>query len=661
MLQDETHLLWYSGKKERRLSLDSVTKILIGQRTVNFERQPLPEKECQSFSLIYADGERSLDLICKDKVQAETWCTGLRALISSSNHLRILKSRKGVKSCVNSPAGYTRRKHELGIVLEEPIEISQVRSLCASPSRSLVRCLSKRLPYSSNIVCSSEPRIADPAIHDDFIEKKGDASLITEYQTSFPSGSTSQSQPFPPTKCDDVLKDILIWGEGIEGGYLGGAVDKMGNRYCARTDSLLPKLLESTENLDIKNISFGGKHAALVTRQGEVFCWGHEKGGRLGHKVDIDVFYPKIVETLNGVHVDSVACGECSTSALTHSGELYTWGVNCVGGDLLENSGNRNKWWPQKISGPLNGIYVSSVTCGEWHTAIVSSSGQLFTYGQGTFGVLGHGNLLSASQPKEVEYLKGLWVKSVACGPWHMAAVVDIKFHASNPNSSGGKLFTWGDGDKGKLGHLDQGRKTLPTCVARLMHYDFVQVSCGRMLTVGLMNTGKVCTIGTAANVQLGDPQARDKSITIIEGKLKGEFVMGVSSGSYHTAVLTSRGKVFTWGKGENGQLGLGDTEDRNSPTLVEALRERQVESVICASNYTAAICVHKSIFSTHQSSCSGCRIVFRFTRKKYNCYNCGFVFCRVCCNKKVINASLAPNNNKHHRVCSSCYAKLMK
>ncbi|KAI3966144.1 hypothetical protein MKW92_043436, partial [Papaver armeniacum] len=137
-----------------------------------------------------------------------------------------------------------------------------------------------------------------------------------------------------------------------------------------------------------------------------------------------------------------------------------------------------------------------------------------------------------------------------------------------------------------------------------------------------------------------------DKSITIIEDKLKGEFVMHASSGSYHTAVLTSRGKFFTWGKDGNGQLGLGDTGDGNSPTLVEALRERQVESVICGSNFTAAICVHRSIFSTHQSSCSG----------KYNCYNYGFVFCRVCCNKKVINASLAPNNNKHH----SCYAKLM-
>ncbi|KAI3890704.1 hypothetical protein MKX03_023127 [Papaver bracteatum] len=513
-----------------------------------------------------------------------------------------------------------------------------VRSLCATPSRSLVRCLPKGLPYSSSTVCSSsESRIAETLIRNDVIDNKGPIPLTAEYQTTSPSEFTSQSQPIPPTECNDVPRDILVWGEGIGGGYLGGAV--------ARYDSLLPILLESTENLDIKNISFGGKHAALVTRQGEVFCWGHENGGRLGHKVNMDVFYPKIVETLNEVYLESVACGEYHTCAVTDSGELYTWGVNCVGGEPLDNSGNRNKWWPQKVSGPLNGIYVSSVTCGECHTALVSSSGKLFTYGEGTFGVLGHGNDLSVSQPKEVESLKGLRVKSVACGSWHTAAVVDIMFDSSKPNSLAGKLFTWGDGDKGKLGHLDQGRKTLPTCVARLVHYDFVQVSCGRMHTVGLMITGKVCTMGVLANGQLGNPQIKDHSIIIVEGRLKGEFVKGISSGAYHIAVLISRGKVFTWGKGANGRLGLGDTEDRNSPTLVEALSDRQVDSVICGSNFTAAVCVHKPILSTHQSSCRGCKTVFGFTMKKHNCYNCGFVFCRVCSNKKIINASLAPNN----------------
>ena len=112
---------------------------------------------------------------------------------------------------------------------------------------------------------------------------------------------------------------------------------------------------------------------------------------------------------------------------------------------------------------------------------------------------------------------------------------------------------------------------------------------------------------------------------------------------------------------GANGQLGLGDTEDRNSPAVVEALRDRQVESIACGSGFTAAICLHKSISSTDQSACSGCRMAFGFTRKKHNCYNCGLLFCRACSNKKVLNASLAPNKKKPFRVCDPCYTYLQR
>eukprot|EP00249_Psilotum_nudum_P037002 c9264_g1_i2 orf=689-1018(+) len=64
---DERTLIWYSGKEEMQLNLSSVSRIVPGQRTANFQRHPRPEKEYQSFSLIYGNDEQSLDLICKDK------------------------------------------------------------------------------------------------------------------------------------------------------------------------------------------------------------------------------------------------------------------------------------------------------------------------------------------------------------------------------------------------------------------------------------------------------------------------------------------------------------------------------------------------------------------------------------------------------------------
>uniref|UniRef100_A0A2N9G941 FYVE-type domain-containing protein n=1 Tax=Fagus sylvatica TaxID=28930 RepID=A0A2N9G941_FAGSY len=474
-----------------------------------------------------------------------------------------------------------------------------------------------------------------PYIESDNLNKGGSICANREYEKNVPH-SNRHVMPCGSQQKEknNILKDVMIWGEGV-GGIVGGWVDRFGHHDGMQVDAL--------------------------PNMGKYFAWGEEKGGRLGHKINIDVSFPKIVDPLIGIHVKSVACGEYQTCAVTDSGELYTWGDNGCGADLMGEERNRSQWLPCKLSGPLDGVNISHVSCGEWHTAIVSTSGQLFTYGDGTFGVLGHGNLQSVSQPKEVESLKGFCVKSVACGSWHTAAIVDIIVDCFKFNAKVGKLFTWGDGDKGRLGHANQERKLLPTCVTQLLDHDFVQVSCGRMLTVGLTNLGTVHTMGSTVHGQLGNPLAKDKSITIVEGKLKEEFIKDISSGSYHIAVLTSSGSVYTWGKGANGQLGLGDIEDRNSPTLVETLRDRQVESIACGSSFTAAICLHKSVSFSDQSACSECKLPFKFTRKKHNCYNCGLLFCRACCSKKVTNASLAPDSSKAFGVCDPCFTNLQK
>ncbi|XAR73612.1 hypothetical protein NMG60_11007640 [Bertholletia excelsa] len=654
---DERFLIWYSGLEEKQLRISSITKIIRGQRTTNFQRQLQPEKEDQSFSIVYANGQHSLDLICKDTSQADSWCLGLGAIISRFHHsksLGALQTRRGAQSCVNSPAGYMRRKHNMGLS-EEAIKISQVRSLAGSPSQSISeRCFSDGLSCSSDSFysessLSSMQNATDilipnsPCIEPDCLRKRG------------------MSSQGPSLVDKNILRDVLIWGEGAEGGFLGDGFDKFGKHNGLHSDALLPKLLESAIMLDVRTISLGVKHAALVTRQGEVFCWGDGSRGRLGNKVNMDVTYPKIVDSIPGVQVKSVICSEYQTCALTFAGELYTWGDDCYSSVLGGRGSKRIQWLPRRISGPLDGINVSQVACGEWHMAFVSTCGQLFTFGDGTFGVLGHGNLQSVPLPKEVESLKGLRVKSVACGPWHTAAVVNIIVDCYKVNDSSGKLFTWGDGDKGRLGHADQEKKLLPTCVAQLVDHDFVQVACGRMLTIALTCTGKVYTMGSDVHGELGNPLAKDKSITVVQGKLEDDFIREVSSGSYHVAVLSSNGRVYTWGRGTNGQLGLGDTIDRNAPVLVEALRDRQVESVTCGSNFTAAICVHKSVSTSDRSSCRGCGQAFGFTRKRHNCYNCGHLFCHPCSSKRVTNASLAPNKSKPYRVCDPCYKHLKR
>lgn len=479
------------------------------------------------------------------------------------------------------------------------------------------------------------------------------------FRVSVSSAPSSSSQGSAQDDAD-ALGDLYVWGEGIWDGFLGGGTEKGVSAPGANTDALLPKPLESAFVLDVHHIACGIRHAALVTRHGEVFTWGEESGGRLGHGVASDVGQPQLVEALANNCVDFVACGEYHTCAVTMTGELFTWGDGSHNVGLLGHGNDVSHWIPKKIFGTLDGIHVSSVSCGPWHTALVTSTGQLFTFGDGTFGILGHGDCKSVSYPREVESLKDLRTVGVACGVWHTAAVVEVIVGHSSASSSG-KLFTWGDGDKGRLGHGDKETKLVPTCVPALIDYNFRQLACGHSLTVGLTTSGQVFTMGSTVYGQLGNPQSDGKLPCSVEGRLADETVEEISCGAYHVAALTSKNEVFTWGKGANGRLGHGDVEDRKIPTLVEALKDKHVKNIACGSNFTAAICLHKWVSGADQPVCSGCRQSFGFTRKRHHCYNCGLVHCHSCSSRKAMKAALAPNPNKPHRVCDSCFVKLKK
>ena len=486
-------------------------------------------------------------------------------------------------------------------------------------------------------------------------------TAMDAFRVSLSSAVSSSSQGSGHDDAD-ALGDVFLWGEGTGDGVLGGGIQRVGSCFGVKMDSLLPKALESAVVLDVQNIACGGRHAALVTKQGEIFSWGEESGGRLGHGVDSDVVEPKLIDALSSNNIELVACGENHTCAITFSGDLYTWGDGTYNFGLLGHGNEVSHWIPKRVIGPLEGIHVSSISCGPWHTAVVTSAGQLFTFGDGTFGVLGHGDRRSVSIPREVESLKGLRTVQAACGVWHTAAVVEVMVgNPSSSNCSSGKLFTWGDGDKGRLGHGDKEAKLVPTCVAALVDPNFSKVACGHSLTVALTTSGHVYTMGSHVYGQLGNPQSDGKFPTRVEGKLSKSFVEEIACGAYHVAVLTARTEVYTWGKGANGRLGHGDIDDRNSPTLVEALRDKQVKSIACGTNFTAAICLHKWVSGVDQSMCSGCRLPFNFKRKRHNCYNCGLVFCHSCSSKKSLKASMAPNPNKPYRVCDSCFNKLRK
>ncbi|KAL0349033.1 UNVERIFIED_CONTAM: PH, RCC1 and FYVE domains-containing protein 1 [Sesamum angustifolium] len=602
---DETTLIWYSHGAERNLTLSSVSRIIPGQRTPVFKRYLRPEKDYLSFSLIYNNGERSLDLICKDKVESEVWLAGLKGLISTSQ-----------------PRSRQTRSEDYDL---HSIENSQDN-----------RPYGTTLEFTSSL---NRGRIStDSTSHDSSFNSSsshvGPECAIMQPRTSSADGfrisvSSTPSCSSQSSGLDDIesLGDLYLWGEIWSDGV---ATDGTGYPIPIKIDVLTPKPLETNIVLDVHQIACGVRHVALVTRQGEVFTWGEESGGRLGHGIEKDFPRPRLVEFLAVTNVDFVACGEFHTCALSASGDLYTWGDGTHNVGLLGHGNHVSHWIPKRVSGPLEGLQVLSVACGTWHSALTTSAGQLFTFGDGKFGALGHGNRISISYPKEVQSLRGLKAIVVSCGIWHTAAIIGVT-NQTNANILSKKLFTW------------------------------AMLACGNNMTVALTTSGHVFTMGNNAYGQLGNPQSDGKLPSLVQDRLVGEFAEQISAGADHIAVLTSRGEVFTWGRGANGRLGHGDSEDRNVPTLVEALKDKHVRNIACGSSYTASICIHKWVSGADQSVCTACKQAFGFTRKRHNCYNCGLVHCHACSSKKAMRAALAPTPGKPHRVCDSCYLKLRK
>lgn len=100
---------------------------------------------------------------------------------------------------------------------------------------------------------------------------------------------------------------------------------------------------------------------------------------------------------------------------------------------------------------------------------------------------LGHGNRLTLEKPKMIETLRNKRIRDIAAGSSHSAAI-----------TSSGELYTWGLGEYGRLGHGDNATQLKPRLVQALVGQRVVQVACGSRdaQTLALTDEGVVYSWG---------------------------------------------------------------------------------------------------------------------------------------------------------------------
>ena len=184
------------------------------------------------------------------------------------------------------------------------------------------------------------------------------------------------------------------------------------------------------------------------------------------------------------------------------------WGVGKRG--QLGNGKRKDEQHPKRLLGlGYGGNRIVQVSAGGGlvrvaHSLLLTSTGQVLSFGTAQYGQLGHGysagkQLPDVLRPQVVEGLKHLRCICVSAGELHSAVVTED-----------GDLMVWGDGFCGQLG--------------------------------------------------LGDKRPQLEPVLVEKGGLEDECVLTVSCGARHTLAVTEEGEVWSFGLGHFGVLGRSFT-----------------------------------------------------------------------------------------------------
>jgi hypothetical protein len=230
-----------------------------------------------------------------------------------------------------------------------------------------------------------------------------------------------------------------------------------------------------------------------------------------------------------------------------------------------------------EMGGALSGLHVVSAEVSHTHAVVLTADGWIFTFGDGIFGPLGHGTHDAESRPRRV--LGVLTLRRVV--------QVEVGDLCTLAVTADGELFTFGMGRDGRLGHGTETDELTPRRVEGALSAErVVAVATGRTHTVVLTATGSVFTFGSGAFGQLGHGNLHDQHTPLRVEALLDHRVVRVAAGEGHTAVLTATGVVLTFGRNSYRQLGRVPDQWRSSlPGEVElaaVVDECVVELVLC-------------------------------------------------------------------------------
>lgn len=302
----------------------------------------------------------------------------------------------------------------------------------------------------------------------------------------------------------------------------------------------------------ITQVTTGSNHTMAIDEFGRLFACGRGRHGQLGHGTFRDAAPFSRVEALKGMHVVSAVCGGSHSVCITSDGNVWAWGDCRYGqlglGDLTFAAAagwNNGVPWPCLVES-LNDMDepVASVSAGGAHSIFVTAGGRMFVCGRGKHGALGVGKnpFLTIGPPTS------------ACGNRLTPEAVNIHHFVRRADGS-----------------VDQNRVQQCSCGPRCR---VAVAAAGATHSCCLTACGGVFTTGENSYGQLGHGDKKSTFVFTRVEALRGKRVITVASGHNHTGAMVENtdgsNSLYTWGRGDWGQLGTGNMRSYTTPQEVK-------------------------------------------------------------------------------------------
>ena len=387
-------------------------------------------------------------------------------------------------------------------------------------------------------------------------------------------------------------------------------------------DSSIP-VQESFANTNWASVSAGRYHTVALNKDGEIWSWGKNDYGQLGNSSNDNSGIP-VQESTTGTW-SKVVAGEYHSAAFKSDNSLYLWGANDLGQlgvgtsidstSPIQESTQSTSWlsisggygfaiglqqdgtywawgtndYGQYGNGSASGSSLTpiqedsssttwqSISAGLNHTVAIKSDNTLWSWGENSDGQLGDGTTTGSSIPVQEITGSTLW-SSVSTHYNHTAAI-----------RTDGTLWLWGKNDYGQLADADgsEDDSSIPTQEASAST-NWESVSTGAYHTVAIKD-GEIWSWGRNNDGQIGDG-TDGIAVTATQESTNSTNWAKVSAGGNTTAAINDDGEIWSWGAGDDGQLGDNSFVDSSLNPVQENSRSINWDNLSVARNHTIAI-----------------------------------------------------------------------